>query len=176
VEHIVGSVGAAAIDVFGIDVARLHWDMTSISLCGAYDQVDGDHPAPAYGHPKDRRTDLKQIQAGIAVTTDGGIPLFRVTAHLTTSITTTPEGTPVFAWSFDQAAIDAEAAGDGWYALLTNLDADIDAAEVFHRYKDQPVVERRRPPRPTTQIPKPGYLQAQLLDLLHVDPTEPRWP
>src|SRR6266511_4094131 len=50
------------IDAFGIDVTRLHWDMTSISLYGAYDQVDEDHPAPAYGHPKDRRTDLKQIQ------------------------------------------------------------------------------------------------------------------
>src|SRR6266498_140006 len=75
VEHIVGSIGAAAIDAFGIDVTRLHWDMTSISLYGAYDQVDEDHPAPAYGHPKDRRTDLKQIQAGIAVAADGAIPL-----------------------------------------------------------------------------------------------------
>src|SRR6266516_1343227 len=309
-DYLVGSIGARAIDVFGIDVARLHWDMASISLYGAYDQVDQDHPAPAYGHPKDRRTDLKQIQAGIAVSADGGIPVFhrafdggagevaqvvdtmnqlktlagprtflmvgdsqlvsynnvtamidaqvmfiaplaasrvpvglfagldpgaativdyiaerdegkpvwergsyrvcedamdlagrrkkdpihrlrrilvyssanaaaaakaralklarartdldtltrtagtryhptveavaakaaaiarhrRVDAYLTTSITTTPEGTPVFAWSFDQAALDAEAADDGWYALLTNLDADIDAAEVLHRY------------------------------------------
>jgi hypothetical protein len=76
VEHIVGSVGVKAIDVFGIDVARLHWDMTSISLYGAYPAVDEEHPAPAYGHPKDRRTDLKQIQAGIAVAADGGIPVF----------------------------------------------------------------------------------------------------
>jgi len=28
---------------------------------------------------------------------------------------------PTFAWSFDQAALDAEAAADGGYALLTNL-------------------------------------------------------
>jgi hypothetical protein len=28
VDHIVGSVGAQAIDAFGIDVTRLHWDMT----------------------------------------------------------------------------------------------------------------------------------------------------
>jgi hypothetical protein len=75
VDHIVGSIGAKAIDAFGIDVTRLHWDMTSISLYGAYDQVDEDHPAPAYGHPKDRRTDLKQIQAGIAVAADGAIPV-----------------------------------------------------------------------------------------------------
>ena len=32
------------------------------------------------------------------------------------------------AWSFDQAALDAEAATDGWYALLTNLPATVDAA------------------------------------------------
>src|SRR6266487_1650261 len=31
-DQIVGSVGARAIAVFGVDVARLHWDMTSISL------------------------------------------------------------------------------------------------------------------------------------------------
>jgi hypothetical protein len=28
---------------------------------------------------------------------------------------------PTLAWSFDQAAIDAEAATNGWYALLSNL-------------------------------------------------------
>jgi hypothetical protein len=76
VDQVVGSIGAKAIDAFGIDVARLHWDMTSISLYGAYHHSDDDHPAPAFGHPKDRRTDLKQIQAGIAVTADGGVPVF----------------------------------------------------------------------------------------------------
>jgi transposase len=75
-DHIVGSVGAQAISVFGLDTSRLHWDMTSISLYGAYDQVDADHPAPRFGHPKDRRPDLKQIQAGLAVTGDGGVPVF----------------------------------------------------------------------------------------------------
>jgi transposase len=433
VDHIVGSVGARAIDAFGIDVSRLHWDMTSISLYGAYDSVDAEHPAPAYGHPKDRRTDLKQIQAGIAVAADGGIPVLhraydggagevaqvvetmnglkamagprtfllvgdsklisytnvtamleagvtfiaplaaarvpaglfasihratatpvdyiaerdenklpwhrgayrvtedtmdqpgrrkkdpvhqlrrilvhstanaeaagkaralklaqarteldtltrtagtryhptvasvtakaaeiarrrRATTYLQTTITTTATGAPGFAWTFDQTAIDADAAGDGWYALLTNLGPDVDAAEVLHRYKDQPVVERRysdlkgplavapmflrhnrritalitviclallifslierevrtnlapdtdmigfytndrRAMKPTGRlilkalgdlrlipahhnqpptIPKPRWLQAHLLDLLHVDPTQPRWP
>ena len=28
------------------------------------------------GHPKDRRPDLKQIQTGLAVAADGGIPVF----------------------------------------------------------------------------------------------------
>jgi len=47
------------------------------------------------------------------------------------------------AWHFDQAAIDAEAGTDGWYALLTNLDPEISAAAVFHNYKGQEAPERR---------------------------------
>ena len=433
VDQIVGSIGAKAIDVFGIDVTRCHWDMTSISLYGAYDQTDEDYPAPAFGHPKDRRTDLRQIQAGLAVSADGGIPVFhraydgnaaeisqvtdtmhalqalaarrsfllvgdsklvsypnitamhdaqvtfiaplaaarvpaglfagldqskatfvdyvaerdedkrfldrdtyrvcedtmdlagprkkdpvltlrrilvystanataqakarqlrlaqartdldtltrtagtrhhptieavtakataiarrrRVVAYLHTTITADDAGKPTFAWAFDQTAIDVEAAADGWYALLTNLPADLDTTEVFLRYKNQPMVERRygefkgplavapiflrsnrritalitviclallifclierevranlapdteirgfyindrRPRKPTARlilqalddlrlipaprgqtatIPKPGHLQTQLLGLLHVDPTQPRWP
>ena len=66
-DAIAGGVGAAAISEFGVDVARLHWDMTSISLYGAYPDPDGEYPAPRWGHPKDRRPDLKQIQTGLAV-------------------------------------------------------------------------------------------------------------
>ncbi len=320
-DEITGGVGAAAITEFGVDVARLHWDMTSISLYGAYPEVDEEYPAPGWGHPKDRRPDLKQIQAGLAVSGDGGIPVFhrayaggaaevaqvtgamtalrklagprpfllvgdsklisyanaaamaaqgvgfvaplaaarvpaglfaalapgagvavdytagrdagkpaaargsyrvledggmdlpgprkadppvhlrrilvyssanaagaasararklataagdldrlvrtagtrfhptadavaaraaaiaakrRVTAYLRTAITCDATGKPVLSWHFDQAAIDAEAAADGWYALLTNLDRDqSDPAGVLRRYKGQHVVERR---------------------------------
>src|SRR5712692_2226603 len=75
-EAIVGSVGAVAIAVFGIDVTRLHWDMTSISLYGAYNDAEEGFAKPRFGHPKDRRPDLKQVQTGLAVTADGGIPIF----------------------------------------------------------------------------------------------------
>jgi hypothetical protein len=74
-EAVVGSIGAAAIAAYGIDVARIHWDMTSISLYGDYPEIDDDYAAPQFGHPKDRRPDLKQVQIGLAVTGDGGIPL-----------------------------------------------------------------------------------------------------
>ncbi len=50
--------------------------MTSFSLYGACEQLDEDYPAPSYGHPKDRRTDLLQVQAGIAAAGDGGIPVY----------------------------------------------------------------------------------------------------
>src|ERR1700739_2311631 len=75
-DAITGGIGAAAITEFGVDVSRLHWDLTSISLYGAYPQADQEYPAPRWGHPKDRRPDLKQIQTGLAVSGDGGIPLF----------------------------------------------------------------------------------------------------
>jgi Domain of unknown function (DUF4277) len=75
-DQIAGSVGVAAIEAFGIDVSRLHWDMTSVSVHGAYEQGEDGFPAPKFGHPKDRRADLKQVQAGIAVSGDGGIPVF----------------------------------------------------------------------------------------------------
>src|SRR5271167_3641908 len=289
-DEVIGSVGAAAISEFGVDVARLHWDMTSISLYGAYPEPDEEYPAPRWGHPKDRRPDLKQIQTGLAVAADGGIPVFhhaydggagevaQVTGAMTalkkiagprtfllagdsklvswanaaamaagqvafvaplaasrvpaglfaalppgagtevdyvagrdagkpaaargtyrvaeddgmdirgprksdpvvhlrrilvyssanaagqakaralklakaageldklvrTAIIIGQAGKPVLAWHFDQDAIDAEAAGDGWYALLTNLPpGQAGPAGVFHRYKGQHVVERR---------------------------------
>ena len=50
--------------------------MTSISLYGAYEQADEDYARPRFGHPKDRRPDLKQIQTGIGTSADGGIPVF----------------------------------------------------------------------------------------------------
>src|ERR1035437_10353987 len=75
-EAIAGGVGAAAVSEFGVDVSRLHWDLTSISLYGAYPQAGEEYPAPQWGHPRDRRPDLKQIQTGLAVSGDGGIPVF----------------------------------------------------------------------------------------------------
>jgi transposase len=74
-EEITGSVGAQAIAEFGIDTAQIHWDMTSISMFGAYDDQEQGYAQVRYGHPKDRRVDLKQLQAGLAVTRDGGIPV-----------------------------------------------------------------------------------------------------
>lgn len=77
-DRLAASVGAAAIAGFGIDVARIHWDMTSMSVHGAYPEAgqDEDYPMVKFGHPKDRRVDLKQVQAGIGVAADGGVPVF----------------------------------------------------------------------------------------------------
>jgi transposase len=76
--EISGTVAAGAIGEFGIDVAKIHWDMTSMSVFGAYPDAEQDPTFPQikHGHPKDRRFDLKQVQAGLGVTGDGGIPVF----------------------------------------------------------------------------------------------------
>ena len=48
-EEITGAVAVRAIGAFGIDISQLHWDMTSFSLYGAYEQPDEDYPAPSTG-------------------------------------------------------------------------------------------------------------------------------
>ena len=73
---VIGSIGARAVADFGIEVSRIHWDMTSISLFGAYEATEADFAEPRFGHPKDRRPDLRQIQTGLGVTADGGVPIF----------------------------------------------------------------------------------------------------
>src|SRR5215207_6235908 len=61
-EQLVGSVGARAI--------------TSFSVYGVYVEPEDGFIAPRFGHPKDRRPDLKQVQTGLAVSGDGGVPVF----------------------------------------------------------------------------------------------------
>jgi hypothetical protein len=69
----------------------------------------------------------------------------RVSAYLTAETGTDPvTGKPTLAWHFDQHALDAAAATDGWYALLTNLPSETaDAEQVLRHYKGQEAVERR---------------------------------
>jgi transposase len=65
----------------------------------------------------------------------------RVADYLTTTIGT---GKPTLQRACDQAALEAESATDGWYALLTNLDpAEADTPSVLLRFKGQEASERR---------------------------------
>jgi hypothetical protein len=85
--------------------------------------------------------DTGKVEARIAVIASQR----RVSAYLHTRAGTGPDtGKPTLTWSLDAEAIDAEAATDGWYALLTNLDPDqADATRVLLLYKGQEAVERR---------------------------------
>jgi transposase len=68
----------------------------------------------------------------------------RVGDYLRTTIGTGHNGRPTLQWRLDQNAVDAEAATDGWYALLTNLPTTVTAAHVLARYKNQPTTSERR--------------------------------
>lgn len=65
---------------FGIEMARIHNDSTSITFCGEYrDQgasPDGRNPPRiTHGHNKDHRPDLKQLLWTLSISADGGIPV-----------------------------------------------------------------------------------------------------
>jgi hypothetical protein len=85
--------------------------------------------------------DAGKVEARVAVITSQR----RVGACLRTRTGTGPDtGKPTLAWSYDAEAIAAEAATDGWYALLTSLDAgEADTAGVLILCKGQEAVERR---------------------------------
>jgi transposase len=70
-----------AVQEFKLDVAQVHYDITDVELFGAYEQEDvperpaAPAPRPAYGRTKSGRKNVKQIQLGVNVTGDGGVPV-----------------------------------------------------------------------------------------------------
>jgi transposase len=69
-----------AIKEFKLDVSQVHYDITGIELYGAYamELAEGEtppKPTPAYGRTKSGRKNVKQIQVGVNVTGDGGVPI-----------------------------------------------------------------------------------------------------
>ncbi|MGQ0635590.1 MAG: IS1634 family transposase [Planctomycetaceae bacterium] len=69
-----------AIQRFKLNVTQIHYDITSVELFGAYEVevAEGETPPtplPAYGRTKSGRKNVKQIQLGMNVTGDGGVPI-----------------------------------------------------------------------------------------------------
>lgn len=69
-----------AIEQFELDVTQIHYDLTTVELYGAYEAeaCDGQPPPaprPAYGRTKSGRRHIKQVQLGLDVTGDGGVPV-----------------------------------------------------------------------------------------------------
>jgi transposase len=61
----------AAITRFDLDLRYLCYDLTSVSLCGAYEEVD----LVRYGYSRDHRPDRKQIEIAATMTAAGGVPV-----------------------------------------------------------------------------------------------------
>jgi transposase len=79
-ESIQAALTLQAIKVFGLKVDQIHCDITDVELFGAYEQdlPEGEPPPtpqPAYGRTKSGRRNVKQIQCGLSVTNDGGVPI-----------------------------------------------------------------------------------------------------
>lgn len=69
-----------AIEHFELDVTQIHYDLTSVELYGAYEVETAEDqppptPLPAYGRTKSGRKHIKQVQLGLDVTGDGGVPV-----------------------------------------------------------------------------------------------------
>lgn len=82
-EH-AGDIQAAlalkAIEHFELDVTRIHYDLTTVELYGAYEveAAEGQSPPtplPTYGRTKSGRKHVKRVQLGLDVTGDGGVPV-----------------------------------------------------------------------------------------------------
>ena len=69
-----------AIEHFQLDVRQIHYDISTAELYGAY-AIEPDEgqpppsPMPAYGRTKSGRKHIKQVQFGLDVTGDGGVPV-----------------------------------------------------------------------------------------------------
>jgi transposase len=69
-----------AVREFRLDVRQVHYDITGVELFGAYELEPSEGeapptPLPAYGRTKSGRKNVKQIQLGVNVTGDGGVPV-----------------------------------------------------------------------------------------------------
>jgi len=89
------AVVVAAVRQFGVALAELHNDSTSVSFTGQYRAAHGRSlrgkraPAITYGHSKQHRPDLKQLLFILTTSADGGVPVqFRCADGNTTDDTT----------------------------------------------------------------------------------------
>ena len=69
-----------AIEHFELDVTQIHYDLTTVELYGAYEVETAEGqppptPLPTYGRTKSGRKHVKQVQLGLDVTGDGGVPV-----------------------------------------------------------------------------------------------------
>jgi transposase len=75
------AVVVAAVQQFGVRLAELHNDSTTVSFTGQYREARGRAvrgkraPAITYGHSKQHRPDLKQLLVILTTSADGGVPV-----------------------------------------------------------------------------------------------------
>ena len=90
-EAIQGAISCHIIEEFGLKLDEIHYDTTSVSLWGTYDD-SAQQPAVVitFGYNKDHRPDLRQVVMGMAVSGDGGVPVISGTHNGNTSDSALP--------------------------------------------------------------------------------------
>lgn len=76
-QKVFSSIAQNAVTAFGVDAKRVHFDTTSISVYGDYDDTDEPFHI-TYGHSKDKRPDLKQFLISL-LCVDRNIPILGTT-------------------------------------------------------------------------------------------------
>ena len=79
-ERVQAGLVVQSVKKFKLNVSQIHYDITSVELFGAYEieTKDGQPPPtplPTYGRTKSGRKNVKQVQLGVNVTGDGGVPV-----------------------------------------------------------------------------------------------------
>jgi transposase len=88
-----------AVTAFGIDLAQLHNDSTTVTFTGEYRQARGRQLrgrralAIRHGHNKDHRPDLKQLLFVLTVSADGAVPIHYAAYDGNTEDSTTHQAT-----------------------------------------------------------------------------------
>jgi transposase len=93
-ESIQAGLVLQAVKKFKLAVSQIHYDLTSVELYGAYDRdtlagQPAATPQPTYGRTKSGRKNVKQVQLGLNVTGDGGVPVGHVALDGNTAEATT---------------------------------------------------------------------------------------
>lgn len=68
---IAAEVTLNAVQQFGLRVEAIHYDLTSVCFCGAYEGSSWVE----FGYSRDHRPDLKQVNIGLSTTADGEVVL-----------------------------------------------------------------------------------------------------
>jgi transposase len=146
-----------ALRKFRLQVSQVHYDITSVELYGAYEVEEGQpqpKPMPTYGRTKSGRKNIKQIQLGVNVSGDGGVPLGHLpldgnTAEASTHIEnlrelrrTLPRGKLLY---IADTKLDTPqnllevAAGDGEFLCGGAFTVDLQEYFLHNRHKLRPV-------------------------------------
>ena len=160
-------VAVQAVLVYDIDLRFIHYDITSVYFEGAYTESDKIN----YGYSRYHRSDAKQINLGVNVTSETGIPLgYRVLAGQTADRTTPLENLKSlralldrpelaerqqdFLLVSDRAMLDRDviaAYADKHIRWLGPLNADGSLREILDSVSDEELEEHPLAYRPTNQ-------------------------